>query len=352
MEWHVLHKLNEGQLRRMVKGLVDQLETMKNVQRENVKLQTQNNIYKLKEDKHDDKSLKREIFDLRKQLKMKEMRESSKDPQQHVVKLEQQPGATGRELRRQAADREGRLQLRKNNTELRAAMSKQEKQLTGETRVLELEVEKLQQKTSRLQRKNEELQKTKSKLQEETGKERERAAAQQQRALATEERCSRLEEQLERAWRELHIKTATKQRSEAADVAALYDKHIELVGRLIAERARLDLKDGMVKELEERNKQLLAARPLEVNPESQRVGREQGKEIRALAAQVKMLYLKAEEDERERERLVDELVAVKKRYLNGKMQNTDLREALRRSGAKQVPEEKSSGPPPRPSGLH
>lgn len=354
--------MSQNQLRNVVKYLVAELEKMNCVSEQNIALKKQ--ILKYKSNAEGTEFLMKELNKLKKNLQIRiDFSKSLEDKQKYFVEQEKQLNQVTKQrdiLSEQLKHHKNEcFVMKKKNMDLEVALSRLEKELV-EKHVYELEVEKLQMEKSNLESN---LLLVKNYKEELVQKEKD--------LLKEKRRGADLEEQLEQAITKLDNlppKIAINVPLDISrDVRKAYKHNLQLQGnvtktqQLTIKCRQLEKKDQVIaekeqqcEELKHRLSRMFPPERLELIPKLQWEIRAQSKNIRALMAQVHMWQIKAEEYKSENEKLVDKVAAIKKLYLNERMHYTDLREALKRSGAKQLPEDKSGAiqVPPSPSMLH
>ncbi len=345
--------MSEKQLQNAVKHLTAELEEMKTVAQENCKLSNQINIYKWVEEEN--RSLKKEVDELRKQLQIrKDFSKGRKEEQEYFLEREEQLNQVTKErdiLKKELQNYKHEcFVLRKKSRDLEVAVSRQEKDLMERIHVLELEVEKFQKEKSIWENDVFRAKNHRGEL------------AQKDKALLKEKKkCWDLEEKLERVTKEQdscpppNIPVSTYF-GKPSDVVKVYENSLELLvaklvtktQQLTTKRRQVEKKDHIINEKEKKYEELkhsmsrmLPPDTLELIQECQWVIREQSKKIKDLKGEVSMFQIKAEEYKNENEKLVDKAAATKKLYLKEKRENMDLREALNKSGVKQLPGDKS-----------
>lgn len=243
------------------------------------------------------------------------------------------------------------LQFRNKSTDLEVTLSRQEKDLQQEVHVLELEVEKLKKENSILEKK------------EVAAKSQRRELVQKGTDLLKEKRrCWDLEEKLEWAIKEKEFHRSHRNPTiiniEAGKDRNEFEKNcqiLELKEKLIANTQKrtimgrdLERKDREIAETKRQCEELKCSmsrlppiETLQEIPKCKWIIREQCEKIMALKHDVNMFQQRAEEYKSEYEKLVDKFSATKKLYLNERMRNMNLTEALNKSGVQQPTEDKS-----------
>ncbi|KAI3371688.1 hypothetical protein L3Q82_024249, partial [Scortum barcoo] len=340
--------MNENELRGVIKHFLSQSES------EEKRLQKVR-VDKIKESKlvrsilEENRLLKVDLHQVRKQLETrKEQYKIRKEEQQHFFKQQEQLHQVTLErdfLKKECSHfKEECKKLKKNTTYLKAALTSSEK----ENHALKREVEDLQKQLSTL----------KSSVLIDRHYMAE--LAQSEKALVREkQKYSDLERKLSVVEQKPHqcpppkivvnipLDTPSNTVRVFRENQGLKDKHLTMCQDITTKRRELEKKDCKLKEkekeCEELRHNLSRMVPLEKDliTKYEWDNRKQSKIIKQLKAEVASFQKTAENYKSENEKLVKKEAAVRKMYLDDRMVNLKLREALKERGAT-VPVIKSS----------
>ncbi|KAI3371689.1 hypothetical protein L3Q82_024250 [Scortum barcoo] len=340
--------MNENELRGVIKHFLSQSES------------EEKRLQKVREDKikesklvrsilEENRLLKVDLHQVRKQLETrKEQYKIRKEEQQHFFKQQEQLHQVTLErdfLKKECSHfKEECKKLKKNTTYLKAALTSSEK----ENHALKREVEDLQKQLSTL----------KSSVLIDRHYMAE--LAQSEKALVREkQKYSDLERKLSVVEQKPHqcpppkivvnipLDTPSNTVRVFRENQGLKDKHLTMCQDITTKRRQLEKKDCKLKEKEKECEELRHNLSRMVPPEKDLItkyewdNRKQSKIIKQLKAEVASFQKTAENYKSENEKLVKKEAAVRKMYLDDRMVNLKLREALKERGAT-VPVIKSS----------
>lgn len=308
-------------------------------------------------DEEENRYLKKELTELKKELKVKTaLCETWKQQQDDYFELKREEQQVAKEMEIVCKEllhyKQECLVLRKKSKDLELTLKRTEKDLQEKIHVLEMEVEKLQKETSVL--KNNAL--TSRYHREELAQKDKELLNEKKRFCDLEKQIEQMSEEKESSQLPKVVIKVRKVSKGQADKAIKRNMHLSnnlttSKQQLVKGKQDLEKKDHIIEEKEKEYEELKQSTSHLPPPEKVKdifeckwTIRDQRKKIRALSGAMNMYQTKAKEYKTENENLGYKAQSIKKLYLNEEIKSEDLRKGRKKSGLKQPREDKTDVP--------